>query len=158
MSAVALLQNGTVTFQQLENDVTNIKLDLCDPSLGDGPRAFHIHEYGDMSDRCTSMGKHYDPSGSHDHGSLHSSERHLGDLGNVPSVNSCIKHEMNVPNMRLESIVGRGVVVHEREDDLGLGQGDAYDESKRTGNAGPRLQCGVIAWTSSLSEQAHHAH
>lgn len=40
------------------------------------------------------------------------------------------------------SIVGRGLVVHAGEDDLGTG-GDAG--SMTTGNAGPRLGCGIIA-------------
>ena len=39
------------------------------------------------------------------------------------------------------SVVGRGIVIHADRDDLGQG-GDA--ESKKTGNAGDRLACGVI--------------
>ena len=42
------------------------------------------------------------------------------------------------------SVVGRAIVIHSDADDLGMG-GDA--ESLKTGNAGDRLACGVIALT-----------
>lgn len=39
------------------------------------------------------------------------------------------------------SIIGRAVVVHETIDDLGRG---GHPDSKKTGNAGGRIGCGVI--------------
>lgn len=40
-----------------------------------------------------------------------------------------------------QSIVGRSVVVHANEDDLGTTD---HPESTKTGNSGPRIACGVI--------------
>ena len=34
--------------------------------------------------------------------------------------------------------------IHQKIDDLGRGTGPARNESLKTGNAGPRLACGVI--------------
>ena len=48
----------------------------------------------------------------------------------------------------LSSVIGRAIVVHELEDDLGLGDnsqpGVQGHTSKTTGNAGNRIACGVI--------------
>lgn len=72
--------------------------------------------------------------------------RHVGDLGNIEV------GEDGVATLQLsdhvialagpQSILGRAVVVHEKEDDLGRG-GD--QESLKTGNAGNRAACGIVA-------------
>ncbi|KAF4984899.1 hypothetical protein F66182_17007, partial [Fusarium sp. NRRL 66182] len=43
--------------------------------------------------------------------------------------------------IRAESVLVRTIVVHAGTDDLGRG---GNEESKKTGNAGPRPACGVI--------------
>jgi Cu-Zn family superoxide dismutase len=44
------------------------------------------------------------------------------------------------------SIVGRSLVIHADEDDLGKG---GHDLSKTTGNAGARLACGIVGFTKT---------
>ena len=44
------------------------------------------------------------------------------------------------------SVIGRSCVLHRYTDDLGMG-GNA--ESEKTGNAGPRIACGVIGLSSN---------
>ena len=41
----------------------------------------------------------------------------------------------------VNSVIGRACVLHRKEDDLGTGNDE---ESKKTGNAGPRIACGII--------------
>ena len=119
--------------------------------LTPGKHGFHIHEYGDLSKGCESAGAHYDPDGV-DHGDI--DKGHVGDLGNVVADDDGVAkfkifaHRVDLSGDR--SVVGRAMVIHEDEDDLGKG-GDA--ESLKTGNAGARLGCGVIR-LMNLDEQA----
>jgi Cu-Zn family superoxide dismutase len=72
-------------------------------------------------------------------------ERHVGDLGNLisdASGNSYMCMDDNQISLFGEhSIIGRSVVVHDSEDDLGK-KGDAT--SLLNGNSGARVACGVI--------------
>ncbi|WAR07514.1 SODC-like protein [Mya arenaria] len=106
----------------------------------------HVHESGDMSRGCESMGPHYNPYGTA-HGSPRDPEsrRHVGDFGNVvkdPFGNIQGALFDNIASLvGRTSILRRGVVLHEMQDDLGRG---INRESLRTGNAGRRLACCVI--------------
>ena len=142
---------GTILLIQAPGTSTLVKGTIT--GLKPGPHGFHIHEFGDMSDGCKSMGGHYNPDNVN-HGGL--KEGHVGDLENVLADKDGIAKfsivAERVDLMGDRSVVGRGIVIHEDEDDLGKG-GDA--ESLKTGNAGERLACGVITLRSEEIKEAH---
>lgn len=112
--------------------------------LKPGKHGFHVHEFGDNTNGCTSAGAHFNPFGK-THGAPEDAERHVGDLGNVEAEESGVA-KIDITDKLLNltgpnSIIGRTVVVHELVDDLGRG---GHEFSKTTGNAGGRLACGVI--------------
>ena len=136
--------------------------------LTDGKHGFHIHEYGDLTDGCTSACAHFNPDNT-THGSLTSKVRHMGDLGNIVSKAGVSKGELYLPKARLDSskygILGRMIIVHADEDDLGLGGLDAqgrvidqkvHEESLKTGNAGKRVACGVIGLAEPPKKNAEN--
>jgi len=75
-----------------------------------------------------------------DHGGPDHEVRHVGDLGNIEANSSGIVDiTYTDPVITLTgklAVIGRGVVVHELEDDLGQGN---HTDSKKTGNAGGRI-------------------
>ena len=131
---------GAVNLEQASGQATKIsgKVEGLEP----GEHGFHIHEFGDLSDGCDSAGGHYNPDNV-DHGDLDNG--HVGDLGNITAdKNGIAQFSLVAERVELSgdrSVVGRAIVVHKDEDDLGKG-GD--DESLKTGNAGERAGCGVI--------------
>lgn len=117
--------------------------------LTDGePTAVHIHQYGDLSQGCSSTGGHYNP-----HGEYH--PNHPGDFGNFEPQEGKIDAmvESKATLFGGTSAIGRAVVVHEKRDDLGQG-GDAG--SLLHGNAGRRLACCVIGISSSDLWNTYH--
>jgi Cu-Zn family superoxide dismutase len=134
---------GTVRFSQKNPDgPVVVKGEIS--GLTPGKHGFHVHEFGDNTNGCTSAGAHFNPFGL-THGAPEDRERHVGDLGNVVADESGVaKFELTDKLLNLtgpNSIIGRTVVVHELVDDLGKG---GHEFSKTTGNAGGRLACGVI--------------
>lgn len=124
------------------NDPIQVEVALV--GLEPGYHGFHVHEKGDLSGGCGSTGGHYNPDNV-EHGNIHDKIRHVGDWANVEAGTDGIvstTFEDKVATLYGErSILGRAIVVHEKVDDLGQG---GHADSKKTGNAGGRLACGVI--------------
>lgn len=112
--------------------------------LTEGLHGFHVHEKGDLSMGCTSAGGHFNPENV-THGAPEDTVRHVGDLGNIQA-NSAGEAVINITDNIISlrgsnSILGRAIVVHSGEDDLGKGNNSL---SLTTGNAGDRWACGVV--------------
>ncbi|KAI8098129.1 copper/zinc superoxide dismutase [Gilbertella persicaria] len=150
VNAIAVLKgndvSGVVKFSQASEDAP-VVVDASFTGLKPGKHGFHIHEFGDNTNGCISAGPHYNPHGK-THGAPEAEVRHAGDLGNI-TANASGEATLKVEDSQLKligplSIIGRTVIVHADEDDLGLG---GHELSATTGNAGDRLACGVIGVT-----------
>lgn len=133
---------GTIHFKKsAESIVVSGEVNGLNPSSEHG---FHIHQYGDCSAAdFTSAGGHFNP---HDkpHAGPEAEARHVGDLGNLEAdEQGTARYQRSDAKVALSgesSILGRGIIVHEKADDL---------ESQPTGAAGGRIACGVIGYCSA---------
>ena len=127
---------GKITFTKVED---GIKVEGEVTGLTPGKHGFHIHEFGDVSTPdAMSAGGHFNP-GKATHAGLDTPKRHAGDLGNIEANEKGVaKVDVTIPHLSLsgeESILGRGLIVHEKADDL---------KTQPTGNAGARVAAAVI--------------
>jgi Cu-Zn family superoxide dismutase len=128
---------GTATFTQ-DGDRVMVTADIrglpANALVG-----FHIHDKGDCSSGDgMSAGGHFNPlKKPHGH---EGAERHAGDMPNLQAdaTGHALYHaELDVMTVTEgpASIIGRGLIVHRDIDDY---------TTQPTGNAGPRMACGVI--------------
>jgi Cu-Zn family superoxide dismutase len=143
-AAVAVLQatakgpqvKGTISFTKAPD---GIKVEGEITGLTPGKHGFHVHEFGDVTSQDgTSAGGHFNPS-SAPHGAPDSDKRHAGDFGNVEADQTgTAKISFVDKQISFEgptSILGRGLVVHAKADDL---------KTQPSGDAGDRVAVGVI--------------
>src|ERR1700682_1929949 len=127
---------GQVKFTKTGDDV-QVVADI--ENLKPGKHGFHIHEKGDCSaPDASSAGAHFNPTHKH-HDGPSGPDRHVGDFGNIEADSSGKGHLVWKGKLDLSgenSIIGKSVVVHEKEDDL---------KTDPAGNSGARIACGVIA-------------
>ena len=139
---------GTVKFIE-ELDLSRIRIELNITGLkSNSQHGFHVHDAGDLSDKCTSMCAHFNPYNK-THGCPGSKERHVGDLGNIQTDSKgeakYIFYDDMIKLRGIDSnIIGRGLIIHENPDDCGKG---GNPESLITGNAGKRIACAIIGYS-----------
>lgn len=110
-----------------------------------GKHAFHIHEFGDVTDgKCS--GGHFNPE-KKKHGGPDSAERHVGDLGNI-TADETGKAVIDMKDKQValsgsHSIIGRAVIIHAKADDL---------KSDPAGNAGDRIAGGVVGIANPMEK------
>lgn len=127
---------GKATFTVKDGKVL-VEADIS--GLTPGKHGFHVHEFGDCSaPDGSSAGGHFNPE-SHMHGAPGASA-HPGDLGNLDAdTNGRAMLTLTLEKATLDTgplgIVGRGLIVHEKADDL---------VSQPVGEAGGRQACAVI--------------
>ncbi len=152
VKAIAVLQptegndvHGIVTFTK---EATGFRIVADVEGLSPGKHGFHIHELGDISaPDASSAGGHFNPERKK-HGAPDDFERHVGDLGNLVADENGKAHyervDVHLTFVGSHNILGRAVIVHANEDDF---------TTQPTGNAGPRVACGVIGIAEVAKEQ-----
>lgn len=133
---------GTITISPSDKGVT-LQPDL--KGLPPGAHGFHVHSFANCSakekdgklEAGEAAGPHWDPEKAGKHGAP--GEGHRGDLTPiVASADGTAKRAVNAPNIKLEELKGKALVIHEGGDNFS-------DQPKPNGGGGTRIACGVIA-------------
>ncbi len=150
-TAVAMLQDhqgqsfGRVLFTERDPGIVQIEMMIdakSSTTATEGDHAIHVHE-GTSCDApgFTSAGSHWNPT-NEKHGDPDHSGHHAGDLGNIEidgdrtGKKKLTSSEMTLVPGQAQTVVGRAVIVHVKEDD--------FTTQQPPGNAGGRIACGVI--------------
>lgn len=108
-----------------------------------------MNVFGDVSQPAGgALGGVFNPFGKN-HGAPEDEERRVGSLGNVEvAADGTAKVHLEDKLVKLigpHSVIGRSIVVHEGEDDLGKG---GHELSLQNGNAGAITAYGVVGISS----------
>lgn len=138
--------DGVVKFKQptADGDVTIDVNVAYAGAVKDSKHGFHVHAEGKTTNQCKDAGGHFNPT-TKNHGAPADTDRHVGDLGNmVADANGKLIKTFTDSVISLtgtNNIVGKAIVIHQDEDDLGKG---GEEDSLTTGHAGARVGCCVI--------------
>lgn len=144
---------GSIEFCQLGTAGVRVKGRLTGVPGPQGNRGLHILKDTSCPPLAqfpieSSALEHYNPFNSPTHGSRDSANKHVGDLGNIfvqydgvaiIDFTTMSQLSLDDPNY---SVVNHSIVLTDREDDLGSHPNDV--ESRRNGNSGRAIACGII--------------
>lgn len=117
--------------------VINVELD----GVTTGFHGFHLHSSGNDLHGPDGLCSHFNPTGAQ-HGGRNNPDGHRGDFGNIYFDREGKCSETFIAHyLRYLDVIGRGLVVHQDQDDLGFGP---YEDSKTTGHSGKRILWGVV--------------
>ena len=160
MNGVAVFKDNEIQGEVvLSNKKHGVRIVARFTKLPKGLHGFHIHKAGDLrGEGCMGLCEHYD-IGHHVHGAGPTSkkERHTGDLGNISikSHKNCVKKIYYIKGTSVRDLIGRSIIVHEGEDDLGQG---GFEDSKTTGHSGKRMGCAIIGRAYPTLTRKRKAH
>lgn len=128
---------GTVKLTQLADGSVEVKVDLT--GVPAGVHGFHVHDKGDCGDNGNAAGGHFNPAATA-HGAPAAPPHHAGDFGNVTASDAGeVRTTFTTRSVTVEagasSAAGHAIILHANPDDL---------VTQPTGNAGPRIACGVV--------------
>jgi Cu-Zn family superoxide dismutase len=129
------------------------RLKVTFTKLPKGKHGFHIHKAGDLrGEGCMGACEHFHVGTPCDHGSVPGSKepRHTGDLGNIEMHGSGAQYSYLIHDIKPSDLLGRALIVHEDEDDLGKGD---FPDSKTTGHSGKRIGCAIFGRTLCKSKR-----
>ena len=149
--------SGTVNFTSLGDGAVEIRYNL-EGFTSEGLHGFHVHQTGDCGPDSTgtpagAAGGHFNPLSS-PHGAPDSTKthRHAGDLGNIEPEATGRAIGTRVDSLLTfdgpTSFIGKAVIVHGGADDM---------VSQPSGDAGPRIGCGVIRVAEETTEAGRGA-
>lgn len=137
---------GTVHLTELSDGAVEVDVNLA--NVPPGVHGFHIHDKGDCGDNGNAAGGHFNPAGTQ-HGAPTAPSHHAGDFGNVTAdASGKVKTKFTTRAVTVSpsssAAVGHAIVLHGNPDDL---------TTQPSGNAGPRIACGVV---TLMSADMHH--
>ena len=144
--AVAVFRTDMIEGEVLIKPYKNgIILNAYFSKLPKGKHGFHIHKGGDLrGEGCSGLCEHYD-IGNNSHGDCPNTKgnRHTGDLGNIEikEGSQYVRKRYHIKNVNVTDLLGRSIIVHEDEDDLGKG---GFSDSLITGHSGARIGCAIF--------------